>query len=115
MAIFLMTLLSVVLMNGHMQCRALKCSRTGNPITTIKKKIFSCLTLCLHTLASPASFVAFPQVYGSSPVINPSTPGCDLYRGSDFQCNYTVILGDGVMVPSPPDLNSEDYFKPTLC
>ena len=49
-------------------------------------------------------------MYGSSPVINPSTPGCDLYRGSEFQCNYTVILGDGVMVPSPPDLNSEEYL-----
>ena len=56
------------------------------------------------------SFVAFPQVYGSSPVINPSTPGCDLYRSTESQCNYTVILGDGVMVPSPPDLDSEDYL-----
>ena len=56
------------------------------------------------------NYIVFPQVYGSSPVINPSTPGCDLHRGTEFQCDYTVILGDGVMVPSPPDLNSEDYL-----
>ena len=78
------------------------------------KRNLSCgtyLIVLFHTCAaSPVSFTAFPQVYGSSPVINPSTPGCDLYRGSEIQCNYTVILGDGVMVPSRPDLNSEDYL-----
>ena len=56
------------------------------------------------------NYITFPRAYGSSPVINPSTPGCDLYRMTEFQCDYTVILGDGVMVPSPPDLNSEDYL-----
>ena len=56
------------------------------------------------------NYITFPRAYGSSPVINPSTPGCDLYRMTEFQCDYTVILGDGVMVPSPPDLNNKDYL-----
>ena len=56
------------------------------------------------------SYIIFPSVYGSSPVINPSTPGCNGHRdNSEFRCDYTVILGDGVTVPSPPDLNSDDY------
>ena len=56
------------------------------------------------------SYIIFPSIYGSSPVINPSTPGCNGHRAnSEFRCDYKVILGDGVTVPSPPDLNSEDY------
>ena len=37
-------------------------------------------------------------------------PGCSTLNVRYVQCDYTVILGDGVMVPSPPDLNSEDYL-----
>ena len=69
------------------------------------------LSITILTLsASPISYITFPSVYRSITVINPSTPGCERRRmNSEFRCDYTVILGDGVMVPSPPDLNSEDY------
>ena len=72
------------------------------------------------------SHITFPTVYQSTLVINPSTPGCERRRlNSEFQCDYTVILGNNMTIPSPPDLNSEDYvghfkslekrLKPTLC
>ena len=63
-----------------------------------------------YCTASPMSHTTFPSVYRSITVINPSIPGCEHHRlNSEFRCDYTVILGDGVTVPSPPDLNSEDY------
>ena len=27
-----------------------------------------------------------------------------------FTCDYSVVLGDGTIIPSPPDLNSSSYF-----
>ncbi len=26
-------------------------------------------------------------------------------------CDYSVVLGDGAIIPSPPDLNSASYFR----
>ena len=55
--------------------------------------------------------MAFPSVFDSVSVINPGVPGCSLYENVFFQCSYSVVLGDGVSVPSPPNLNDRDYVE----
>ena len=37
-------------------------------------------------------------------------PGCSPSNVRYVQCDYSVVLGDGVMVPSPPDLNNDNYL-----
>ena len=65
-----------------------------------------------HTLTvSPSNYVAFPSLFDSVTVINPGVPGYSLYESILFQCSYSVVLGDGVSVPSPPNLNDQDYVE----
>ena len=53
--------------------------------------------------------MAFPSLFDSVTVINPGVPSCSLYKSVFFQCSYSVVLGDGVSVPSPPNLNDQGY------
>ena len=55
--------------------------------------------------------MAFPSLFDSVTVINPGIPGCSLYESIFFQCLYSVVLGDGVSVPSPPNLNDQGYVE----
>ena len=61
--------------------------------------------------ASPENYVAFPSIFDSVTVINPEVPNCSLYESALFICSYSVVLGDGVSVPSPPNLNDRDYVE----
>ena len=66
--------------------------------------------LLLIIAADPVRYRCFPTIYRVVAVIYPSIPGCGLFQsGVLIECLYSVVLGDGVTVPSPPDLNSDDY------
>ena len=60
---------------------------------------------------TPVSYASFPNVYSEVLVISPVVSGCVLFRRVLFECGYSVVLGDGETVLSPPNLMSSEYLK----
>ena len=50
-----------------------------------------------------------PITYNDVLITYPSNCTQNLLTGT--VCDYSVVLGDGAIIPSPPDLNSASYFR----
>ncbi len=113
--------LTALLISGY--CDALTCNQTGELLSRHLKTYFHVdnITLCIfQPLALPTMYQGPrlveegepPIVYNDVPISYPSN--CTTQRNFIARftaCDFSVVLGDGAIIPSPPDLNSSSYFR----
>ena len=104
--------LTALLTSGY--CDALTCNQTGELII-IGRHLKFYFHIVFHQLVLPTLYrglwfdgdlITYNDVLITYPS-NCTQPNI-LNRFSD--CDYSVVLGDGAIIPSPPDLNSASYF-----
>ncbi len=70
--------------------------------------------ILFHRLALPTLYRGLwldgdPITYNDVLITYPSN--CTQHIIARTVCDYSVVLGDGAIIPSPPDLNSASYFR----
>ena len=102
--------LTALLISGY--CDALTCNQTGKLFNSHLKTYF--FMLYFNRLAIPTLYRGFwldggPITYNDVLITYPSN--CTQHIIAGTACDYSVVLGDGAIIPSPPDLNSSSYFR----
>ncbi len=103
--------LTALLISGY--CDALTCNQTGELIRQTFENLFFILyfnRLALPTLYRGLWFDGGPITYNDVLITYPSNCTQPNILNRFSACDYSVVLGDGAIIPSPPDLNSASYF-----
>ncbi len=92
-------------------CDALTCNQTGELRQTLILSIYFMYSnqLALPTLYRGMWLDGDPITYNDVLITYPSNCTRRSILARYIVCDYSVVLGDGAIIPSPPDLNS--YFR----